>query len=296
MEDVQRVKRRAAVLSLAFNVGSTLVKVIAAVLTGSVGLLSEAIHSATDVFASGIALAGVHAASAPPDEEHPFGHGKIESLAGFGEAVMLFGIVIYVAFESISRLVKPQPVESLELGMWVMGLSAIGSLLVSLYVHRVAKATDSIALLSNSQHLLVDCVTSLGVLFGLFVVHWSGLQWADSATALILAVWMAAGAWKLCYRAFHELIDVRLPESEVERIRALVEGTPIVLGYHRLRTRRSGNVRYVDMHIVVPREMSLVDAHDVADGLEKTIQRELAPANVVIHVDPFDPARGVGRP
>ncbi len=291
MEATHRAKRRAAGISLAFNIVSTLVKVIAAVVTGSVGLLSEAIHSATDVFSSGIALASVNAAAAPPDEEHPFGHGKIESLAGFGESVMLFGIVAYVVFEAISRLFKPHVVESLDLGVIVMAASAVGALVVGLYARKIARQTESLALLSNSQHLMVDFVTSLGVLSGLLIVRATGWVWADSAVALIFAVWMSLGAWKLSYVAFHELIDVRLPPGEIERIKGLVASEPLILNCHKLRTRRSGNVRHIDMHIVVPREITLIEAHDAADRLEKLIELELAPANAVIHVDPYDPER-----
>lgn len=291
MDTTHRAKQRAASISLAFNVVSTLVKIIAAVLTGSVGLLSEAIHSATDVFSSGIALASVNAAAAPPDEEHPFGHGKIESLAGFGESVMLFGIVAYVVFEAIARLIKPHKVESLDLGVAVMAASALGALVVGLYARNVARRTESLALLSNSQHLMVDFVTSLGVLGGLLLVRATGWIWADSAVALVFAIWMCLGAYKLSYLAFHELIDVRLPPGEIARIEKLVASEPIILNCHKLRTRRSGNIRHIDMHIVVPREMTLIDAHDAADRLEKLIERELAPANVVIHVDPYDPSR-----
>lgn len=291
MEAMHRAKRQAAGASLAFNILSTLVKAIAAALTGSVGLLSEAIHSFSDVFSSGIALASIGAAAQPPDEEHPFGHGKIESLAGFGESIILFATVAYVVYEAIHRLLEPQTVQSLDLGLAVMGASAAGSLIVGIYVRRVAHSSHSLALQSNSQHLFVDALTSFGVLVGLGIVRLSGWGFADSIVALGLAVWMTLGAWKLSRIAFHDLIDVRLPEEEIGHICEILESTPSLLGYHRLRTRRSGHVRFVDLHVVVPREWSVVEAHDLADELEKRIAQELAPANVVIHVDPFNPAK-----
>lgn len=284
-------KRRAASLSLVFNLLSTIVKIVAAILTGSVSLLSEATHSFTDVFASTMAYGSVRAGSAPPDEEHPYGHGKIESLAGFAESILLFGVVVYVVFEAITRLIYPQPIARLDLGMAVMAVSAVGAFLASRYVGRIGREAHSLALESNSQHLMVDAVTSLGVLVGLFVVSTTGLPWADSIIALVFAVWMAYGAWKLAYRAFHDLIDVRLTDPEVAQVRAILDADPSVLGYHRLRTRRAGSVRYVDLHLVAPREWSLVQAHDLADRLEKQIAANLAPANVVIHVDPYDPDR-----
>ncbi len=293
MDEVNSAKRRAAGVSLGFNIASTLVKFAVATVTGSVSLLSEAFHSATDILSSGIALASVRAAAAPPDEEHPFGHGKIESLAGFGESVLLLGIAVYVLVEAIARLLVTKPVDSLDLGIWVMAASAAGALLVGLYARRVARKTDSLALLSNSQHLFVDFVTSLGVLVGLAIVHVTKWQWADAVLAVGFAFWMGLGAWKLSHLAFHELIDVRLPEGELQRIHAVLASETDVLDVHRLRTRRSGNQRYVDMHIVVPRDWDVVQAHDVADRIEKTIARELAPANVVVHVDPFDPNKRI---
>jgi cation diffusion facilitator family transporter len=291
MDVMEWEKRRAAGVSVAFNIVSTIIKLIAAVLTGSVSLLSEAAHSLTDVFASSIALISVTAAAAPPDEEHPFGHGKIESLAGFGESILLFGVVVYVVVEAVMRLVTPQPIVQLDLGLWVMAASSVGALGVARYVGRIGYRTHSLALKSNAQHLMVDFVTSVGVLVGLLAVHLTGVTWSDSVVALGLAVWMTVGAWRLARQAFHDLIDIRLPDEEVARIGALVEHEPGVLGYHRLRTRRAGSLRYVDMHIVVPREWSLLEAHDLADRLEKRIETELAPANVVIHVDPYDPNR-----
>jgi len=291
MDVLEWEKRRAAGVSVAFNIVSTIIKLIAAVLTGSVSLLSEAAHSLTDVFASSIALISVTAASAPPDEEHPFGHGKIESLAGFGESILLFGVVVYVVVEAVMRLVTPQPIAQLDLGLWVMAASSVGALGVARYVDRIGKRTHSLALKSNAQHLMVDFVTSVGVLAGLFAVHLTGVTWSDSVVALGLAVWMTIGAWRLARQAFHDLIDVRLPDEEVAWIGTMVEHEPGVLGYHKLRTRRAGSLRYVDMHIVVPREWNVVEAHDLADRLEKRIETELAPANVVIHVDPYDPNR-----
>lgn len=283
-----RLKKRAAGVSLAYNVTLTLLKLAAAVLTGSVALLSEAIHSATDIVASGIALVSVRAASAPPDEDHPYGHGKIESLAGFGESILLLMIVCYIVFESVQRLIRGVEVQNLNVGLWVMAFSAVTSFFVSRHVGRIAKQTGSLALASNSQHLMVDCVTSVGVLGALVVTKMTGWEQADPAFAILLAGWMVIGAWRLARQAFDQLVDRALTKDEIEQIRALVESQEGILGYHRLRTRLSGDTRYVDMHVVVPADWSLVRAHDLADGLEKNIAGAMAPAVVVIHVDPFD--------
>jgi cation diffusion facilitator family transporter len=283
-----RLKKRAAAVSLAYNVTLTLLKLAAAVLSGSVSLLSEATHSATDIVASGIAFLSVRAASAPPDEEHPYGHGKIESLAGFGESILLLMIVCYVAFESVQRLIKGSQVQNLDFGIAVMVFSAVTNFAVARYVKRIADRSGSLALQSNSQHLLMDCVTSAGVLVALLATRLTGWQAADPVFALGFAAWMAFGAWKLARQAFDQLIDRRLETDEIDRIKELVESHEGLLGYHRLRTRLSGDTRYVDMHIVVPNEWTLAQAHDAADGLEKSIADLLKPAVVFIHVDPYD--------
>lgn len=289
----EQKKQRFAAFLLVLNVAMTLAKLIAAVLTASVGLLSEAIHSASDVFSSLLAYLGIRAAAAPPDEDHPYGHGKIESLAGFGESIMVFGIVAYVAIESVHRLITPQKVEQVSLGIIVMGISAGVAFLIGGISRKVAAETGSMALKSNSMHWMLDAVTSAAVLVGLIAYQITGLKMIDPILGLVLAVWMFFGAVKLSREAFHELIDVILPESEVELVKKLVCEEAGVLGYHRLRTRRSGTLRHIDLHLVVPREWSVVQAHDVADGLEKKIAAALSPAHVVIHVDPYDEGKAL---
>jgi cation diffusion facilitator family transporter len=287
----ERLKRAAATLSLGYNVVLTLAKIVAAVLTGSVSLLSESVHSATDVVASAIALVSVRAAAVPPDEEHPYGHGKIESLAGFGESILLLGIVGYIVFEAIQRLVSHTEVQNLGVGLWVMGASAASSFFVGRYVTRVGAETNSMALRSNGQHLMVDFWTSVGVLSALVLTWLTGILWIDSIFALILAGWIALGSWRMLSAAYHELIDRTLPEDELEAVHNILCQHPGVLSYHRLRARHSGHVHFVDVHVVVPNEWSVVQAHDLADDIEKRINAELSPAQTVVHIDPYDAAK-----
>ena len=289
--DVQVQKRRAALASLAFNLLSTAFKLVAAVLTGSVALLSEAVHSTTDVIASTIAFVSVKAAAAPPDEEHPYGHGKIESLAGFGESILLLVIVVYILTQSIQRLISGSHVQQLDFGIWVMLYSALGAALVGVYVSRIGRQTKSLALQSNGQHLHVDAVTSAGVLGALFITKLTDWQQADAVVAILLACWIGFSSWLLAKRAFDQLIDRRLPDEEVETIRRITAKHKDILNCHRLRTRQAGDDRYIDMHIVVPNGFTVVEAHELADRLEKEIAAELAPAQVVIHVDPYDEAK-----
>lgn len=284
--------RRASAVSVLFNLGSTLIKIVGAILTGSVSLFSEAVHSATDVVASLGAFFSVRAAALPPDDEHPYGHGKIESLAGFGESVLLLGIVGYIFYEAIVRLTTHHaPVQKVDTGLLIMALSAIGSFLTGLYVQKAARETRSTALASNGQHLMVDCVTSLGVLLALLITKFTGWIYADATVALIFGLWLGFGAWRMLKRAFHELIDRRLPDDETEKIRTIIASQEGIISFHRLRTRLSGQTRWIDFHVVVPRDCSVVEAHEMVDVLEKRLRKEMAPAQTVVHVDPYDPAK-----
>lgn len=278
-------------MSLSANVCLTILKVCAAVLTGSVSLVSESIHSATDVMASLVAFLSVRAAAVPPDEEHPYGHGKIESLAGFGESVFLVLVVGYIFFESIDRLIHGAGVKQLEVGIWIMGISSLTSLVVGPYVRRVAKQTDSIALKSNGRHQIIDFGTSAGVLVALLVTKFTGWQQADAWFAMALGVWIAYNAVTMGRESVEQLIDRRVTDDDLERIQAILRAGEGLISYHHLRTRHSGHVHYVDVHVVVPNEWSVVQAHSLADSLEKEIEEALRPALAVVHIDPYDPAK-----
>ncbi len=290
-----RTKRRAAILSLGYNLTAAGVKLVAALLTGSVSLLSEALHSAVDVVASFFAYLGVRIGATPPDEQHPYGHGKVETLAGFGESILLMLIVGYLLIEGIRRLIVGHTLERLEWGMGVMALSTVTSLLIGQYVWRTGKRTHSLALMSNGQHLMIDFWTSLGLLVALGVIYFTGWVFVDALLAMAIGIWLLSGAWRLATRAFHELIDHCLPQEELELIDRILRAEPHLLNYHDLRTRRAGAMRYVDVHIVLPNDWSLKQAHDVADALEKQIEQALRPAEVTIHVDPYDPDRAALR-
>lgn len=287
----EKDKHIAAGLSLGYNVFLTAIKIVAAVLTGSVSLLSESVHSATDIVASAIALFSVRAAAVPPDEDHPYGHGKIESLASFVESLLLLGIVVYIIYESIHKLIDHVEVKNLHIGLWVMAFSAAGSFAIGKYVTRIGERSQSLALRSNGQHLMVDFWTSVGVLAALAITHATGWTWTDPVFALALAVWIAFGAWRMAHESIHELIDRTLPEEELTMLHDLICAEPEVISYHRLRARHSGRVHYVEVHIVVPHDWTLVQAHDLADRIEKRIKSNLYPATPVVHIDPFDPAK-----
>ena len=282
--------RRAAALSLGYNVVQTGVKLGAALLTGSVAILVEAFHSGTDLASALVSFVALRFALRPPDEDHPYGHGKIDSLAGFAEAVLLLGFSVFVAATSVLRFFQPMVLTEAGIGAWLIGGTAVGAALASLYVGREARATGSATLRSNSQHLRVDAFTSTGVLLGVLAAGAFRLPWLDPLVALGLAAFLGLEATKLARRAFGEVVDERIEREELAKIEGVLALDPDLLGWHHLRTRHSGREHLVDLHIVLPDEMSVRQGHEIADRVEKAIEARLAPARCVIHVDPLSDA------
>lgn len=282
--------RRAASLSLSYNAGQTAIKLAAALLTGSVAFLTEAFHSGTDLAAAAISFVAVRYALAPPDEDHPYGHGKIDSLAGFGESVLLLGFSVFVGISSVLRFFRPVELVSAGIGAWLVGATAIGAAAMSVYIAREARATGSAALRSNAQHLRVDAVTAAGVVAGVLLAERTGAGWLDPLVALGLASVLGFEAARLARRAFGEVVDERIETDEIAKIEGILALDADVASWHRVRTRHSGPDHLVDLHIVVPDELTVAEGHRVADRVEKAIERTLAPARCVVHVDPLSEA------
>jgi cation diffusion facilitator family transporter len=278
----------AARLSLAFNVFQTILKLIAAFFTGSVSLLSEALHSASDVLSSLVSFFSVRAASRPPDDEHPYGHGKIDTLAGLSEAILLFVFAIYTVCISVARLFTKPEVAKVDFGLGVVVVCAVLAYLVYVQVTKTAKETESFALQSNAQHLQVDIVTTLGVVISLVVTKFTGWVYADPVFAILFSLWLGYSAFTMIHKSFHEVIDHKIDPAELSKIEAILAREPELLSFHKLRTRHSGTWHFIDLHIVVPRHWTVVEAHELADRIEKTIEQDLAPAVCTIHVDPDD--------
>jgi len=281
----------AASVSVLSNTTLVVVKLVTGFFSGSVSIIAEAIHSANDLLASLIALISVRIAERPPDNEHPYGHGKAESIAAGIEAVLIIGAAVWIIVEALQRMVRQQPVEHLGWGALVMMLSVVLNTSVARYLFRVAREEDSPALEADAHHLATDVYTSLGVTVGLIVVWLTGWYVLDPLVAMVVALLILRIGFTLTIRSLHHLMDSRLPLTEVSLIEEILNGETRIHSWHNLRTRKSGNTRHIDLHIVFRNDATLLEAHQVADELEKRIERELAPAHVVIHVDPYDPSK-----
>ncbi|MDW8321421.1 MAG: cation diffusion facilitator family transporter [Armatimonadota bacterium] len=284
-------KTLAAALSVVSNSTLVVLKLLVGFVSGSVSIIAEGIHSANDLVASLIALISVRIAERPPDREHPYGHGKAESISAAAEAMLIVGAAVWIVIEAIQKMLRPQPVQHLGWGTVVMAVSVLVNVVVSRYLFRVAREEDSPALEADAHHLATDVYTSLGVLVGLAVTWLTGWHIIDPLVAIGVAVLILRIGLSLTTKSLHHLMDAQLPATDVARIEDILNGESRIHSWHNLRTRKSGNTRHIDLHIVFRTDATLLEAHQVADDLEKRIAQELAPAHVVIHVDPYDPAK-----
>jgi cation diffusion facilitator family transporter len=280
-------KHKAARLSLASNLTLLLLKLVVGVVTGSVSVLSEAAHSASDLFASALAVVSVRVVDLPPDEEHPYGHGKAEGISTLGQGLLLSLVGSYVVYEAIKRLVEPHETQRVEWGMAVMAISAITNVFVVRFVLRVAQKTGSLALTAVSKDHLADIYAAVGVLIGLVLVRITGKAYFDSLLAIAVALLIFRSAWHLFRDATAILMDTQLLVEDVERVRAILSSEPRILAYHKLRTRQSGAVRYVDAHILLDDNCTLLEAHDLTEAVEDRIREALPHSAVLLHTEPY---------
>lgn len=286
-------KRRTASLSVASNSGLILLKVIAGTVTGSVALLTEAVHSSIDLVASLVALFSVRKAGEPADETHRYGHERFENLAAAIEGVLILVGSAVIAFEAIRRLLGNGNVHTLGFGIAVVGVSIAVNLIVSALISRTASSTESAALQGDAVHLRTDALTSAGVLVALVLVKLTGAQWLDPVVALIVAASIVFTGFRLLLRSSRVLVDESLPPQELAVIRQAIEELAPhgVVGYHELRTRQGGARHYVDMHVQFRAGTSLEDAHRMAHELQDLICSRLGDTDVLIHLEPQDRVR-----
>ncbi len=283
----------AAVVSVVSNTLLILLKVVAGSITGSVAILTEAMHSAIDLIASIVAYFSVRKAEEPADESHRYGHEKIENLSAAIEGMLILVGSGVIAFEAIRRLFQGAEVDRLGFGIGVIAFSMVANLAVSAYIYRRARVTESPALEGDAAHLRTDALTSAGVLVALVLVQVTGERWLDPAVALVVAAAIVGSGVRIVLRSSRVLVDEALPPQELEAIRhAVVEFGPRgVAGFHQLRTRRAGTRRYIDLHVQFRAGTTLEAAHGIAHGLQDEIASRLRGADVLIHLEPEDRVR-----
>lgn len=286
-EETTGRRQGAARLSLASNTTLFVLKLGVGIASGSVSVLSEAAHSASDLVASALTLFSVRLVDLPPDENHPYGHGKVEGISTLAQGLLLGAVATYIVYESVHRLLSHAEPPKVEWGMAIMAASALANVFVVRVVRRAARETDSLALLAVSKDHLADIYAASGVLLGLILVRLTGHGFFDSLLAMAVAGLIFHSAWELGRDAVHLLMDTPLAAEEVEAIRTILRDAPGVLGYHKLRTRNSGTVQHVDAHILLEDSLPLVEAHDLTEAVEDLIRDALPRAEVTLHYEPF---------
>jgi cation diffusion facilitator family transporter len=297
--DTQRKKTRVAALSVASNSVLVILKLIVGALIGSVAVLSEAIHSGMDLIAALIAFFAVRIAGRAADEEHPFGHTKVENISAGIEALLIFVAAIWIIYGAVRKLINPHPLETVGWGVGVMLISTIANLIVSRLLFKVGKETDSAALIADGWHLRTDVYTSMGVMVGLGLIWLGGyvfpglnLVWLDPVVAIAVAILILHAAYDLTRHAIQDLVDQSVPIEEKEWMQNYLSALyPTVRSFHRLRTRKAGATRFINVHLALDAKLTVSESHSIGDKIVGDFKAHFPhDVDVIVHIEPCDGA------
>ncbi len=262
-------------------------KLIVGIFTGSVAVISEAIHTSLDLMASIIAFFSVRISSKPPDRDHPYGHGKFENVAGTIETLLIFVAGIWIIYESVQKLFVPSPIKMPMLAVIAMLVGAAINIVVGKKVQKVGHEYRSVAMTSNALHLLTDVYASIGVAVSLVIVSLTDFYILDPLIGIAIAIYIMREAYFLGKESFLPLLDTRLTKEEEEKVHNIIATYEReFIEYHDFRTRRSGPEEYVDFHLVVPSNMNVETAHELCDRIENDIKKVLHSPTIFIHIEP----------
>ncbi|NND67438.1 MAG: cation diffusion facilitator family transporter [Halioglobus sp.] len=284
--EAARLMRRATLAAITVATALIVAKTVAWVMTGSVSLLASLIDSILDALASLVNLLAVRHALSPADREHRFGHGKAEALAGLGQAAFVAGSAGFLMLEAGRRVLHPAAAEATGVGIAVMLLSIAVTLGLVMYQRYVVKRTDSTAISADALHYRGDLLANAGVILALWLSA-RGLPGVDPLIAIAIALYILFNAWHILRQSLDHLMDRELPNEERERIIELVLSHPNVLGMHDLRSRRAGIVTFVQLHLELEDDLSLIEAHRISEAVEATLRKAYEGAEIIIHPDPL---------
>jgi ferrous-iron efflux pump FieF len=283
--DSSRLLRLATYASVATAATLVSSKLGAWFATGSVSLLASLIDSLMDVGASLLNLFAVRYSLMPPDDEHRFGHGKAEALAGLGQAAFIVGSAIFLLLQAIDRLVNPQPLAQLGVGMGILVFAMVATLALLALQRYVIRRTGSVAIRADSLHYATDLATNAAALVALLLAYY-GFIGMDPVFAIGIAAYILYSATQIARSALQQLMDSELPGLEREAIQRIAAATPGVLGVHGLRSWQSGRRKVIQLHLELDDEMPLRDAHNIALAVEQALRGHDPELDVIIHQDP----------
>ncbi len=287
--DINVKKKSVAALSVTSNILLSVLKIIAGIFSGSISIISEAIHSLSDLFASALTFFSVLKSSQPADDDHPYGHGKYEDMAGFIEGLLIIFAAIFIIYKSIEKIVFGiHPETETNIGIAVMLVAVVTNSVVSYLLFKVAKESNSVSLFADGEHLRTDIYSSFGVLFGLVLIKYSGYYILDPIIAILVAVFIYHAGYSISKRTFRRLMDYSLPKEDIEKIKDVVlEFSDIVcLKKNSLKARQLGPTIDIDLILQFPEDTTICECHKICDKIEKKIQKIYTNSSISIHSEP----------
>ena len=286
--DINTEKKFAAGLSITSNALVIATKIVAGMVSGSISIISEAIHSLSDFLASVLTFFAVTRSAEPADKTHPFGHGKYEDMSGFIEGGLIIFAGFFIIFEAVSKLIKGYTLESDSmLGIYVMAFAVVANFLVSRYLFYVAKKSDSVSLLADAEHLSTDIFSSLGVFVGLVLIKITGIAALDPIIALIVALIILKAGFSISKENLNNLLDGSLPSEDIAKIEEILKKNSVIKGYKNIKGRKSGQYKDVELTLLFNPDMKISCAHNVCDQIENEIKSNLGQVNTTIHAEPY---------
>ncbi len=281
--------KRYAWLSIAAAVATILLKGSAWWLTGSVGLLSDALESFVNLAGAMMALAMLSLAAQPADDNHAHGHGKAEYFSSAFEGFLILVAAMSIGYAAVERLLNPQPLETVGIGLAISVVASIINLVTSRVLMGVGRKYKSITLEADAHHLLTDVWTSAGVIAGVGLVWFTGWLWLDPVIALLVALNIVWTGWQLLRRSASGLMDVSLPEADLRAIETILESYRRQgLDFHALRTRQAGARAFVSVHLLVPGAWTVQQGHDWSERVETDIRRAVSQVHITTHLEPIE--------
>lgn len=282
-------KKSAATLSIVSNSFIILLKLIVGLLSGSISIISEAIHSMSDFLASIITFFSVIKSAEPADSKHPFGHGKYEDMSGFIEGGLIIFAALYIIYESVKKIFFGGNMEiDTTWGMVVMGIAVIVNILVSSVLFKVAKQTDSVSLFADAEHLRTDVISAFGVFAGLLLIKFTGIYILDPLIAIVVAVIIFKTGFSISKTTMDNLLDCSLPEADMAEICHFFDGFKNngIVDYKNLKARRLGPHKNVEVTFLFPKDMTIYDCHAVCDQVEHKLAEQFGDISASIHLEP----------
>ena len=291
--DINTEKKFASGLSITSNALVIATKIIAGMVSGSISIISEAIHSLSDFLASVLTFFAVTRSAEPADKSHPFGHGKYEDMSGFIEGGLIIFAGFFIIYEALSKLIKGYTLESDSmLGIYVMAFAVIANFLVSRYLFYVAKKSYSVSLLADAEHLSTDIFSSLGVFVGLVLIRITGIAALDPLIALIVALIILKAGFSISKETLNNLLDGSLPAEDIAKIEVILKRNSIIKGYKNIKGRKSGQYKDIELTLLFNPDMKISCAHNVCDQIENEIKSNLGQVNTIIHAEPYFVSKG----